>query len=151
MDIDHFKKFNDKWGHQVGDQLLRMVGFKLAGVAGGGTAFRYGGEEFTLLFPGQRPDEAMPHIVAVMESIRSSPFTIRGPGPRRGLKAANEAPDTKSRHQVGVTVSIGVSATRSPTEVLREADRAVYMAKDGGRDRLVSLCAGDAPPEARTD
>ncbi|MGB0734344.1 MAG: GGDEF domain-containing protein, partial [Pontibacterium sp.] len=51
VDIDHFKKFNDTYGHDVGDQVLRLVASKLAKVNGGGSAFRYGGEEFTLLFP----------------------------------------------------------------------------------------------------
>lgn len=50
FDIDHFKKFNDTHGHDVGDQVLRMVASKLATVSGRGKSFRYGGEEFTLVF-----------------------------------------------------------------------------------------------------
>jgi diguanylate cyclase (GGDEF)-like protein len=52
VDVDHFKPFNDKHGHDVGDQVLKLVATELAGVRGGGTAYRYGGEEFTILFPG---------------------------------------------------------------------------------------------------
>ena len=52
VDIDHFKRFNDEHGHDVGDQLLRMVGARVGEVRGGGRAFRYGGEEFAVLFPG---------------------------------------------------------------------------------------------------
>lgn len=52
VDVDHFKPFNDKHGHDVGDQVLKLAATELAGVRGGGTAYRYGGEEFTILFPG---------------------------------------------------------------------------------------------------
>ena len=51
LDIDHFKKFNDTYGHDVGDQVLRLVAAKMARVSGGGKVFRYGGEEFTIVFP----------------------------------------------------------------------------------------------------
>ena len=54
VDIDHFKKFNDTYGHETGDQVLRMVAAKLAGVTGGGRAYRVGGEEFSILFPESR-------------------------------------------------------------------------------------------------
>ena len=53
VDIDHFKNFNDTYGHETGDQVLRMVAGKLAGVTGGGRAYRVGGEEFSILFPGK--------------------------------------------------------------------------------------------------
>ena len=52
LDVDHFKNFNDTYGHDLGDQVLKMVAAHIAGVGGGGKAFRYGGEEFTVLFPG---------------------------------------------------------------------------------------------------
>jgi diguanylate cyclase (GGDEF)-like protein len=54
LDVDRFKKFNDRHGHHVGDQVLRMVASKLAKVSGGGTAYRYGGEEFTVSSRGLR-------------------------------------------------------------------------------------------------
>jgi diguanylate cyclase (GGDEF)-like protein len=137
LDIDHFKNFNDSYGHQVGDQLLRMISFKLAGLTGGGTAFRYGGEEFALLFPGKHLREAVPHIKGAMEAIRSTSFAIRGPGRHLGPKAAIDNANEETPQTVSVTVSIGVSATRSPDEILGEADQAVYMAKNGGRDQMV--------------
>src|SRR5687767_4390431 len=68
VDVDHFKKFNDTHGHDVGDQVLRLVGGRLAQVGGGGTAYRYGGEEFSVLFPGAGLAEAE----RAMESIRDS-------------------------------------------------------------------------------
>ena len=137
LDIDHFKKFNDTYGHKVGDQLLRMVGFKLAGLTGGGTAFRYGGEEFALLFPGKLVDEAMPHIEAIMNTLRNTPFTIRSP--RLQGKPAKRDPesDPPTRRKVAVTVSIGVAAARTSAEVLGDADAALYRAKEAGRDRIV--------------
>ena len=53
VDIDHFKRINDNFGHDTGDQVLRLVASRLARVSGGGEAFRVGGEEFTILFPGR--------------------------------------------------------------------------------------------------
>ena len=142
VDIDHFKKFNDTYGHQVGDQLLRMVGSKLSVIGGGGTAFRYGGEEFTLLFPGKRVKQAMPHIESVMRTIRETPFTIRGPRPVAGSGQPAPPAEPKARQKVHVTVSIGVASARTPDEVVGDADRALYRAKKTGRDRIVGLVAG---------
>ena len=51
IDVDHFKKFNDTHGHDIGDQVLKLVAARLAQVEGGGIAYRYGGEEFAVLFP----------------------------------------------------------------------------------------------------
>jgi len=60
LDVDHFKKFNDTYGHDVGDQVLKMVAAQMMRVTGGGRAFRYGGEEFTVLFPRKGAEEAGP-------------------------------------------------------------------------------------------
>ena len=114
-----------------------MVGFKLAALTGGGTAFRYGGEEFTLLFRGKHPDQAMPHIEAVWKSINSASFTIRALGPRSKPQESKPAPETSERQKVRVTVSIGVAGSRAPREVIAEADSALYRAKDAGRNRIV--------------
>ncbi len=136
VDIDHFKKFNDTYGHKVGDQLLRMIGFKLAGLTGGGTAFRYGGEEFALLFPGKLIDEAMPHIEALMDAIRGRPFAIRSPRVQGNPQQPKSVGEPPTRRKVSVTVSIGVAAARTPPEVLGDADAALYRAKEGGRNRI---------------
>ncbi len=144
VDIDHFKKFNDNYGHQVGDQLLRMVGAKLAVLGGGGTAFRYGGEEFTLLFPGKRPQEVMQHIEAVLRTIRDTPFTIRGPRPPATSRKPTGTSHPAASEKVSITVSIGVAAARRPRDVLGDADRALYRAKKTGRNRIVSLVAEKA-------
>ena len=77
LDIDHFKRFNDTYGHDVGDQVLKMVAKKMLAVGGGGKAFRYGGEEFTILFPGKRVADALPHLENVRQSIEEYRLAIR--------------------------------------------------------------------------
>jgi diguanylate cyclase (GGDEF)-like protein len=139
VDIDHFKKFNDAYGHDVGDQLLRMVGARLGEVGGGGRAFRYGGEEFAIIFDGATVDEAVPHLEALRKRIETTGFALRGADrPRR----RPDAPRTTNRpvQRVSVSVSIGAGATNGgedrPQDVLDAADAALYRAKDQGRNRL---------------
>src|SRR5271163_2915869 len=62
VDIDHFKRFNDTYGHETGDQVLRLVAANLARVSGGGQSYRCGGEEFTILFPGKTVSEVADHL-----------------------------------------------------------------------------------------
>ena len=69
IDIDHFKQFNDAHGHHIGDQVLKLVAGRLAKVAGGGIAYRYGGEEFSVLFPDRNAAQARPHLEAVRGAI----------------------------------------------------------------------------------
>lgn len=69
VDVDHFKKFNDTHGHDVGDQVLRLVASQLRKVGGGGKAYRYGGEEFTLLFPGKSVEQCMPYWQGGQRSV----------------------------------------------------------------------------------
>ena len=76
-DVDHFKVFNDTHGHDVGDQVLRMVAAQLRRVSGGGHAYRYGGEEFTLVFPGKTAAESMPHLEAVRRAIEAYQMRLR--------------------------------------------------------------------------
>ena len=83
VDIDHFKKFNDTYGHETGDQVLRMVAGKLAGVTGGGRAYRVGGEEFSILFPGKTAKDAMPHLELLRSVIEVSTFRVRAGQERR--------------------------------------------------------------------
>lgn len=139
LDVDHFKKFNDTYGHDVGDQVLRMVASRMDRVNGGGKPFRFGGEEFTVLFPGKTRDEAMPHLDALRKSIQDSGFVVRSKNrPRkRPEKPVKTHPPGK---KVSVTISIGV-AERSdthgtPDDVIKAADQALYRAKKGGRNRV---------------
>ena len=138
VDIDHFKRFNDHYGHDVGDQLLRMVGTRLAEVGGGGRAFRYGGEEFAVLFPGKGAKEALEPLEALRHAIEVSPFTVRGPG--RPATKPKPVPATRERRHVAVTVSIGLAdsdgSDRAPEEIVQAADQALYRAKHAGRNRI---------------
>src|SRR2546421_12493897 len=62
VDVDHFKRINDSHGHDVGDQVLKMVAARLAQVGGGGRAYRYGGEEFAVIFAVRRADQSHPEV-----------------------------------------------------------------------------------------
>jgi len=138
-DIDHFKKVNDTHGHDVGDQVLRMVAGKLARISGGGRAYRYGGEEFVLLFPGKSRDEVMAGLEELRSTIEESGFTIRGRDRRSG-KPKNRKRKSGGKKKLTVTVSIGVAERNgnntTPEKVLKAADKALYKAKRAGRNRV---------------
>jgi diguanylate cyclase (GGDEF)-like protein len=139
IDIDFFKKFNDKFGHDVGDDALRMVASKLREVGGGGTAFRYGGEEFTLIFSGKLLIQVLPHLEALRKEVERTGFTIRHRHrPRKRPERPFASPG--SRKRVIVTVSIGFAEQdgryANPKEILHAADRALYRAKQAGRNRI---------------
>lgn len=139
LDIDFFKKFNDRHGHDVGDEVLRMVASKISAVNGGGKPFRYGGEEFTVVFPGKSRQDALPHLEQVRSAIHSEGFVIRAPSrPRK--KPDKPKPLRAARKKVAVTISIGVaerdSKQSSTQEVIKAADRALYRAKKAGRNRV---------------
>lgn len=143
VDVDHFKKFNDTHGHDVGDQVLQMVAGNLARVTGGGRAFRYGGEEFTVLFAGKDTDRVTEHLESLREAIAQSTFTLRSDDrPDKAPKKTKEAGAKKKSKTVSVTVSIGVASPSKdapePDAVLKEADKALYKAKENGRNRVVS-------------
>ncbi len=141
IDVDHFKACNDTYGHDVGDQVLRMVASKLSGVGGGGRVYRYGGEEFAVLFPGLEAQEALPHVEALREAVAESPFTLRG-ADRPAEKPASARPAQTPREAIRVTVSAGVAEHRegdSPAEVFRAADAALYGAKAAGRNRVKAI------------
>jgi diguanylate cyclase (GGDEF)-like protein len=138
LDIDHFKKFNDIHGHDVGDQVLRMVASKLAAVSGGGKSFRYGGEEFTLVFSEKSLGEVTPHLEDLRETIASSCFTLRG-NKRPRKKPRTITPVGGVRKRLAVTVSIGVAEQKNnqkPVQVIKAADKALYRAKKSGRNQV---------------
>ncbi len=138
VDVDHFKRFNDVHGHDVGDQILRMVGARLAAVGGGGRAFRYGGEEFAVLFPGKTVDQAHEYLESLRRTIEGAPFTLRSMARPR----VRPEPPTAGgpRERLAVTVSIGVAAAGvgavTPNDVVQAADAALYRAKQGGRNQV---------------
>ena len=138
IDVDHFKQCNDRWGHHVGDQVLRMVAARLERVGGGGRAFRYGGEEFAVLFAGCDAAQARPHLEAVRDAVESSRFAVRHrPRPRRKPRQARARQSKVDG--IAVTVSIGVAtggARGAAQAVIEAADRALYRAKEAGRNRV---------------
>jgi diguanylate cyclase (GGDEF)-like protein len=159
VDIDHFKSFNDTYGHDTGDQVLSMVASRLARVSGGGEAFRVGGEEFSILFAGKSTKEVVPHLEALRTMIEESRFRVRSTPERRSApRGAGRRIDDKqspARRKPGrprnppaetslsglsVTVSIGVAEAgpkmREVEQVIKAADKALYRAKKAGRNRV---------------
>jgi len=168
VDIDHFKKFNDTYGHDTGDQVLRLVASSLARVTGGGQAYRCGGEEFTILFPGKKTAEVVDHLEQLRATIEASKFhrrsgdrreTPRGPD-RRNLGRGNQRSRMRTRKgdairhlaearavtSLSVTVSIGVASSAkeksNPDVILQAADKALYRAKANGRNRVETASSG---------
>lgn len=124
LDIDHFKKINDSYGHDAGDTILREFASRIQrNVRGVDLACRYGGEEFVVLMPDC--DDQQAHAIAerIREAVALKPFEI--------------APDL----QVTVTVSVGVAlndaASDTPETLLKKADIALYKAKESGRNRVI--------------
>jgi len=140
VDIDHFKAINDSHGHDVGDQVLRMVAGQVAAVGGAGRAFRVGGEEFAVLFAGRMARDVLPHVEAVRQAVEGAEFVVRSPD--RPAKRPDRAPVSAARTQarkVPVTVSIGVAESAAkalPRAVVEAADAALYRAKRAGRNRV---------------
>ncbi|MDD5400522.1 MAG: GGDEF domain-containing protein [Sulfurimonas sp.] len=126
IDIDHFKKFNDTYGHDTGDEVLKMVASKLADVGGGGKAYRYGGEEFVLLFPSREVDESYTHTDMLRDIIEKSPFKVR---------------NKQSSKTIYINISSGIvqksSKDKDPFAVMKRADDALYKAKKAGRNQVV--------------
>ncbi|HEF4759714.1 TPA: GGDEF domain-containing protein [Pseudomonas putida] len=142
-DVDHFKKFNDTHGHDVGDQVLRLVASKLAKISGGGKAYRYGGEEFALVFAGKTVEECLPHLEVIRESIASYNIHLRNQDSRpQDDSQGRQRRSGSSASSVSVTVSIGVAERveqRTPEEVLKSADQALYSAKGAGRNCVMAF------------
>jgi diguanylate cyclase (GGDEF)-like protein len=100
VDIDHFKKFNDTYGHDVGDQVLCMVASRLTQVGGDGQAFRCGGEEFAIVFRSTSAKEAFEHLDALRQVIENSTFHVRG-SERRAASSAERSAESRSDRRTG--------------------------------------------------
>jgi len=122
VDIDHFKKFNDTYGHPVGDHVLRLFAMVLKeSIKGRDTAARYGGEEFAIILPGASLNGAVSVAEQIRKVLEQRPIMNRATGKRLGV----------------VTCSIGVAQYRPGEPVgdlIERADQAVYRAKGDGRN-----------------
>lgn len=133
LDIDRFKAINDNHGHATGDEVLRVFARKASAMLRPGDLFaRVGGEEFAAILPAMAADEAL----ALAERVRRA--------------IADQAMDLPDGRLLCVTVSIGVAVTTDcgagPSPLLIEADRALYDAKDAGRDRVAHRLVPDGRP-----
>jgi diguanylate cyclase (GGDEF)-like protein len=140
-DVDHFKGFNDTHGHDIGDQVLKLVAARLAEGGGGGEAFRYGGEEFTVLYRDKTLKEALPHLEALRAAVERYKMAMRGDErPRKQEAGIRRRGDSIPTKVLSVTISIGGAEpgeeAHTPQQVLKAADEALYRAKKGGRNRV---------------
>jgi diguanylate cyclase (GGDEF)-like protein/PAS domain S-box-containing protein len=139
IDLDHFKSFNDTYGHEAGDVVLRELGASLAkGIRAEDFVCRFGGEEFVVILP--TADLAASRARAERLRSRAKELTVLYQGKSMGI----------------LTISVGVAAFpehgASPQELMAAADAALYEAKRGGRDQVVvasSTSVGEALPGAR--
>ncbi|MBK8283616.1 MAG: GGDEF domain-containing protein [Ahniella sp.] len=132
VDVDHFKQFNDNHGHAAGDVVLREVG-AILGEHSGGRAFRYGGEEFCLVYLDARSEQALDGCEAARAALESRSIRVRSP---------NAQGKPGKPKEVRVTASLGLAnrteKRKLAREVLQAADKALYKAKGQGRNRVVS-------------
>lgn len=147
LDIDHFKKFNDTHGHDIGDEVLKMVATQIGKVSGGGKAFRYGGEEFTVIFLGKNCDQAEQHCQHLRQKIADYPIRIRQKKrPKKSYKnnkaTAKRGKNSNQSQHLSVTISIGIAqrnkTKKTPLQVIKSADEALYRAKKNGRNCVMT-------------
>jgi hypothetical protein len=143
LDVDHFKRCNDTYGHDVGDEVLKLIASRVRRVGGGGTAYRYGGEEFCIVFPRKAVAETVAPLERVREEIGAYTMSLRD----RNLRPARSQEGSRKRgatrlgsDQFSVTVSAGIAARNTDqldtNAVLAAADKKLYQAKKAGRNRL---------------
>ena len=126
LDIDHFKRFNDTWGHQTGDQVLRLVAMTLkSNIKGKDMAARYGGEEFAAILPETDLEGAIIAADNIRKAIQAKELLKRSTNEKLGR----------------ITASVGVAMYRrgdTPASLIERADRCLYGAKHAGRNRVLS-------------
>jgi diguanylate cyclase len=125
IDIDHFKRFNDTWGHQTGDQVLRLVAMTVkSNIKGKDLAARYGGEEFGAILPDTGLEDAIHLADNFRRAVQAKELLKRSTNVKLGR----------------VTASFGVAMLRpddSPSSLIERADRCLYAAKRAGRNTVV--------------
>ncbi|MDX1352540.1 MAG: GGDEF domain-containing protein [Thiomicrorhabdus sp.] len=134
VDIDHFKLFNDTYGHDLGDHVLREVAQILNGVSGG-KAYRFGGEEFALVFAGKSADSVVQELERLRLAISQQVIYVELNDVKKNKK------QQQSFKEVKVTISIGVAEAdaehSTPEQVIKFADEGLYKAKKSGRNKLI--------------
>ncbi len=133
LDVDHFKKFNDTYGHDTGDNVLKLVASLMLKTGGNAKIYRYGGEEFTVLFKGKTTQQSLKHLEQLRENIANYDLVIR----QSSTYFENTQQEKNQSKIVNVTISIGVadnSEFKNPQEVIKESDNALYRAKNAGRN-----------------
>ena len=138
LDIDHFKKVNDDYGHVIGDDVLKLIAKKLEKLTGQGKVYRYGGEEFAIIFKGQNKSDSKDYLEFLRAAIeRYEMCTLSNTN-----HVSDKVDDRDNRSDtLKVTISIGFSDNRKlsdPGKVLEAADYALYEAKEKGRNRIIS-------------
>ncbi|PLW70451.1 GGDEF domain-containing protein [Pseudohalioglobus lutimaris] len=144
LDVDHFKRFNDKHGHDVGDEVLKLVASRVNQVGNGGIAYRYGGEEFCIIFPRRSSEDCAAALDDVRARIADYKMSIRDrrSRPQRSKDGARRRGATRvGTDEVSVTISAGVAARDEdcpdPEAVILAADSKLYKAKKTGRNRVI--------------
>ncbi|MDO6705976.1 GGDEF domain-containing protein [Photobacterium sp. 1_MG-2023] len=141
LDVDHFKQFNDKYGHKTGDDVLRLVAQFLLNINIKAEVYRYGGEEFTILFKGRRKGQCIEALEELREAIANYPMHIRDveSRPLDDLEGKRKRGSRRKNETVQITVSIGVADSQEDSRtanVLKVADKALYKAKQQGRNQV---------------
>jgi diguanylate cyclase (GGDEF)-like protein len=146
VDIDHFKKFNDTYGHDVGDQVLCMVAKRLLQVGGEGQAFRCGGEEFAIVFRDTSAKEAFEHLDSLRQIVEKSTFQVRG-SERRAERRAEKRSDPRNEPRNDLRTS---EADRRKPSRKKAASASFKQSPDRLSDQLsVTVSIGVAEPSTR--
>ena len=141
VDADYFKKINDQFGHDLGDQALRVIASLLTKTAEGAKPFRYGGEEFCLLFKSKSKQEVLQTLEQIRLAIANYDMVVRNKKqrPKKPQQGEKRRGASKRSGELRLTVSIGVAngdGSRDFEQVLKQADRALYRAKAKGRNQV---------------
>ncbi len=143
VDLDHFKQINDKYGHDIGDEVLKMVASDLNTTSGRGKVFRYGGEEFVVLFADMSYNEIMYKLERIRKAIERRPFILRADDRPKKKQDAPSNSSAKGKGTIRVTVSIGVAQKnellKTSHDVIRKADEALYRSKNNGRNCVTKI------------
>ncbi|MGI6085371.1 MAG: GGDEF domain-containing protein [Acetivibrionales bacterium] len=142
VDLDFFKKINDQYGHDIGDEVLKMVASIISKTLKKVKVFRYGGEEFVALFTGRGYNEIASDLEYLRKTIERRPFVVRS------KNRPTERPDKIVKHvtvreKINITVSIGsaqkTDLMKTSYDVIKKADEALYKSKNSGRNRVTSI------------